>query len=155
MRASIRLCLLLVMLGAWGSTAGCGFLIRIGAESASSCRFRRAGPGSNLVAPIRSRNSSASVLGQKIDLEHVRLRPNGHPSASYRRGQGLHTDGLYTLLLRGVEPRTADPIRGTYGKPAFSIPKRPVAPILAPGLPAHARPGQQPAALPVDSCRGS
>ena len=66
MRASIRLCLLLVMLGAWGSTAGAAYpdrAIRIVVP------FPPDGPV-DLVARIVG-PKLGERLGQKVDIDHV------------------------------------------------------------------------------------
>src|SRR6202011_2779402 len=136
MRASIRLCLLLVMLGAWGNTASAGYpdrAIRIVVP------FPPGGPVdlmARIVAP-----KLGERLGQKVDIDHV-AGDDGIIGSD--RVAKAAPDG-YTLLLasstHAIHP-------GTYGKLPFDTEKAfaPISLLVAAPLILVSSP-----ALPVDS----
>jgi tripartite-type tricarboxylate transporter receptor subunit TctC len=136
MRASIRLCLLLVMLGAWGSTAGAAYpdrAIRIVVP------FPPGGPV-DLVARIVA-PQLGERLGQKIEIDHVAGDDGIIGSDLVAKAA---SDG-YTLLLasstHAIHP-------GTYGKLPFDTEKAfaPISLLVAAPLVLISSP-----ALPVDS----
>jgi tripartite-type tricarboxylate transporter receptor subunit TctC len=136
MRASIRLCLLLVMLGAWGSTAGAAYpdrAIRIVVP------FPPGGPV-DLVARIVA-PQLGERLGQKIEIDHVAGDDGIIGSDLVAKAA---PDG-YTLLLasstHAIHP-------GTYGKLPFDTEKAfaPISLLVAAPLVLISSP-----ALPIDS----
>jgi tripartite-type tricarboxylate transporter receptor subunit TctC len=136
MRASIRLCLLLVVLGTWWGTAGAAYPdrpIRIVVP------FPPGGPV-DLVARIVAPKLSTR-LGQKVDIDHITGDDGIRGSDAVAKAA---PDG-YTLLLAS-SVHTIHP--GTYGKLPFDTEKAfaPVSLLVAAPLILVSGP-----ALPVDS----
>ncbi len=136
MRASIRLCLLLVMLGAWGSTAGAAYpdrAIRIVVP------FPPGGP-LDLVARIVG-PKLGERLGQKVDIDNV----VGDDSILGSDLVAKAAPDGYTLLL-AASTHTIHP--GTYGKLPFDTEKAfaPISLLLASPFILVVNPS-----LPVDS----
>src|SRR5467141_929668 len=136
MRASIRLCLLLVMLGAWGSTAGAAYpdrAIRIVVP------FPPGGPV-DLVARIVA-PQLGERLGQKVEIDHV----SGDDGITGSDLVAKAAPDGYTLLLAS-STHTIHP--GTYGKLPFDTEKAfaPVSLLLVSQLILVAN-----SSLPVDS----